>query len=41
MEIAIGIIVGLISDTLNRPIEFANLAIQGTSVGSSSDENGI
>lgn len=35
-----GVIVGFIADTLNHPIEFANLSIQGTSIGSSTDENG-
>ncbi len=35
-----GFVVGIISDTLNRPIELANITIQGTSMGSSSDENG-
>ncbi len=35
-----GFVVGVITDTLNRPIEFANIAIQNTNLGSSSDENG-
>ncbi len=35
-----GFIVGAITDTLNQPIEFANIAVQNTSIGSSSDENG-
>jgi hypothetical protein len=35
-----GLIVGTITDTLNHPIELANITIQGTNAGSSSDENG-
>lgn len=35
-----GIVVGFIADTLNQPIEFANISIHGTTFGSSSDENG-
>jgi hypothetical protein len=35
-----GFVVGIISDSLNRPIELANITIQGTNVGASSDENG-
>jgi len=35
-----GVIVGIVSDTLNQPIELANIAIQGTGTGASSDENG-
>ena len=35
-----GIVVGIISDTLNRPVELANISIQGTNFGASSDENG-
>ena len=35
-----GFVVGTITDTLNRPIELANISIQGTNTGSSSDENG-
>lgn len=35
-----GIVVGTITDTLNHPIELANVTVQGTNTGSSSDENG-
>jgi hypothetical protein len=34
------IIVGIIADTLNRPVELANISVQGTSIGTSTDENG-
>jgi len=35
-----GIVVGIISDTLNHPIELANITIQASNTGTSSDENG-
>jgi len=35
-----GVIVGTIADTLNHPIELANITILGTNTGASSDENG-
>lgn len=35
-----GLIVGLVADSINHPIEFANITIQGTNQGTSTDENG-
>lgn len=35
-----GFIVGEVTDSLNNPVEFANVVIQGTNVGTSTDENG-
>lgn len=35
-----GFVVGIISDTLGRPIELANISVENTNIGSSSDENG-
>ncbi len=35
-----GIIFGTVTDTLNAPVEFANILIQGTNSGTSTDENG-
>jgi len=34
------LVVGIISDSLDRPIELANITIDGTNIGTSSDENG-
>ena len=35
-----GIVVGIVSDTANHPIELANISIQSSNIGTSSDENG-
>lgn len=35
-----GVIVGTIVDSLNHPIELANITIQGTNAGATTDENG-
>ncbi len=34
------LVVGVVADSLNNPVEFANIAIQGTNQGTSTDENG-
>lgn len=34
------LVVGFVTDTLNQPITGANIAIEGTSVGTSTDDNG-
>lgn len=35
-----GFVVGEVTDSLNHPVEFANVVIHGTSFGTSTDENG-